>query len=159
MPPLYDTARRNSAFSRATKLRARASNCVRRQKAVPMRILIAEDDAMNRDMIARRMRWEGHTISLAIDGAEALHLARTEMPDLILLDMGLPKQNGWDVARQLKSDEATRHIPIIALTAYALPEDRVRGLASGCDAYELKPIDFERLLLRIRALTAGDALV
>ncbi len=124
-----------------------------------MRILIAEDDAMNRDMIARRMRWEGHTISLAIDGAEALHLARTEMPDLILLDMGLPKQNGWDVARQLKSDEATRHIPIIALTAYALPEDRVRGLASGCDAYELKPIDFERLLLRIRALTAGDALV
>lgn len=122
-----------------------------------MRILIAEDDAMNRDMIARRMRWEGYTISLAVDGAEALHLARTEMPDLILLDMGLPKQNGWDVARQLKGDEATCHIPIIALTAYALPEDRIRGLASGCDAYELKPIDFERLLQRIHALTERSA--
>ncbi|MFQ3631326.1 response regulator [Roseiflexus sp.] len=122
-----------------------------------MHILVAEDDAMNRDMIARRMRWEGFTITLAIDGLEALHLARAGMPDLILLDMGLPKQNGWDVARQLKSDEATRHIPIIALTAYALPEDRIRGLASGCDAYELKPIDFDRLMSRIRDLTAGSA--
>ncbi|MGB9754673.1 MAG: two-component system response regulator [Roseiflexus castenholzii] len=120
-----------------------------------MRLLIAEDDAMNRDMIARRMRWEGFTITLANDGAEALHLARTEMPDLILLDMGLPKQNGWEVARQLKSDDATRHIPIIALTAYALPEDRIKGLASGCDAYELKPIDFERLIQRIHDLTSN----
>lgn len=122
-----------------------------------MHILVAEDDAMNRDMIARRMRWEGFTITLAIDGLEALQLARAGMPDLILLDMGLPKQNGWDVARQLKSDEATRHIPIIALTAYALPEDRIRGLASGCDAYELKPIDFDRLMSRIRDLTDRSA--
>ncbi|MCS6842578.1 MAG: response regulator [Roseiflexus sp.] len=122
-----------------------------------MHILIAEDDAMNRDVIARRMRWEGFTITLAVNGSEALQLARTQMPDLILLDMGLPGQNGWDVARQLKSDEATRHIPIIALTAYALPEDRIRGLASGCDAYELKPIDFERLVQCIYTLTAGSA--
>ncbi|GIW02183.1 response regulator [Roseiflexus sp.] len=122
-----------------------------------MRLLIAEDDAMNRDMIARRMRWEGFAITLANDGAEALHLARTEMPDLILLDMGLPKQNGWEVARQLKSDDATRHIPIIALTAYVLPEDRIKGLASGCDAYELKPIDFERLIQRIHDLTSNPA--
>jgi len=122
-----------------------------------MHILIVEDDAMNRDMIARRMQWEGFAVTIAVDGLEGLRLARTRMPDLILLDMGLPKYNGWEVAHQLKSDASTNHIPIVALTAYAMPEDRIKGLAAGCDAYELKPIDFERLLQRIRALIAGSS--
>ncbi len=123
--------------------------------AVPMRILIAEDDAMNRDMLTRRMQWEGFTILIAADGIEAVHVARAQRPDLILLDMGLPKRSGWEVAAQLKQDDATRNIPIIALSAYVLPEDQVRGLEAGCDAYEVKPIEFDRLIRSIHHLLAA----
>ena len=116
------------------------------------RILIVEDEALNRDMIARRLGWEGFAVILASDGQQALSLALAEQPDLILMDLGLPLINGWEATRQLKAMPATRTIPIIALSAYVLSNDRMRALDAGCDEYETKPIEFPRLLTKIRAL-------
>jgi CheY-like chemotaxis protein len=111
------------------------------------KILLVEDDEMNRDMLSRRLRLEDYDVIEAGDGLFALEQARSEMPDLILMDISLPGLDGWEATRRLKADEATRGIPVIALTAHAMPADRQRCFDAGCDGYETKPIDWERLTL------------
>ncbi len=115
------------------------------------RILLVEDNEMNRDMLSRRLSRRKFDVDIAVDGGEAVDKAAT-LPDLILLDMSLPVMDGWTVARHLKAQEATRGIPIIALTAHAMVGDREKALAAGCDEYEAKPVDFPRLLQKISAL-------
>lgn len=119
------------------------------------RILLVEDNDMNRDMLTRRLQRRSFEVSVAADGGEAVQKA-ADLPDLILLDMSLPVMDGWTVATRLKSDERTRRVPIIALTAHAMVGDRERALAAGCDDYETKPIDFPRLLSKIDALISGS---
>jgi two-component system, cell cycle response regulator DivK len=118
------------------------------------RLLLVEDNELNRDMLQRRLQRRGHTVLVAVDGDEAIKAAGRDAPELILLDMSLPVVDGWDAARRLKADEKTRAIPIIALTAHALSGDREKALAAGCDDYDVKPIEFERLLDKIGALLA-----
>jgi CheY-like chemotaxis protein len=115
-------------------------------------ILVVEDEASIRDLIERRLVIEKYHVITASDGARAVALARAELPDLILMDMGLPTLNGWQATHRIKTRPETQAIPIIALTAYAMPEDRARCIAAGCDEYETKPIDFSRLLHKIRTL-------
>jgi two-component system, cell cycle response regulator DivK len=115
-------------------------------------IMVVEDEAAIRDLLQRRLMLEKYQIITASDGARAIALARSEQPALILMDMGLPILNGWQATQRLKSKLETRAIPIIALTAYSMPEDRDRCLAAGCNDYETKPIDFPRLLQKIHAL-------
>ena len=118
-------------------------------------ILIVEDDQMNRDMMARHLKWEGYQVVTAVNGVQAVALAQSESIDLILMDMGLPVMDGWEATHRLKTTRHTRSIPIIALTAYALSEDRARCLSAGCDEYESKPIDFPRLLAKMKRFLAG----
>jgi two-component system cell cycle response regulator DivK len=115
------------------------------------RILLVEDNEMNRDMLSRRLERKGYSVEVAVDGGEAVEKAKS-LPDLLLLDMSLPVLDGWNVAGKLKADEATRRIPIVALTAHAMVGDREKAIAAGCDDYETKPIDFPRLLSKIEAL-------
>ena len=115
-------------------------------------ILIVEDDAMNRDMLARRLSWEGYQVATAADGAQAVEMARSERPALILMDVGLPVLDGWRATQQIRMVPEIAHIPVIALTAFALAEDRAKALAAGCNDYETKPIDFRRLLTKMRDL-------
>ncbi|HSU29822.1 MAG TPA: response regulator [Bryobacteraceae bacterium] len=116
-----------------------------------MRILLVEDNEMNRDMLSRRLARRGHQVLIAVDGEQGSDIARTEMPDVILMDLNLPKMSGWELTRQLKGDSRTAHIPIIALTAHALNSDRELARSVGCDDFETKPIDFARLLSKIDA--------
>lgn len=109
------------------------------------KILLVEDNEMNRDMLSRRLQRKGYTVITAEDGEKGLLLARSEMPDLILMDISLPVMSGWEVTRLLKADEATRNIPIIALTAHAWITDREKALEAGCDEYDTKPVEFGRL--------------
>jgi CheY-like chemotaxis protein len=118
------------------------------------KILIVEDDSNNRDLIARIVELMGHQPILAIDGAQGVALARSEQLDLIIMDMGLPVLNGWQATHRIKSQPATRHIPVLALTAYAMNEDRIRSLVAGCDDFETKPIDFNRFREKVDALLA-----
>lgn len=120
-----------------------------------MRILLVEDNELNRDMLARRLQRKGYEVSVAVDGRDGLESARRDPPDLMLLDMDLPVLDGWEVARRLKSDGDTRDIPIIALTAHAMVGDRDRAIDAGCDDYDTKPVEFQRLLEKISALTAA----
>jgi CheY-like chemotaxis protein len=113
-------------------------------------ILLAEDDAMNRDMMARHLKWEGYQVITAVNGIQAVALAQSELIDLILMDMGMPILDGWEATRRLKDAPATRSIPVIALTAYAVIEDRAKCLRAGCDEYETKPVDFPRLLAKMQ---------
>jgi two-component system, cell cycle response regulator DivK len=112
-------------------------------------ILIVEDNEMNRDMLSRRLQRRGYDVLIATDGAEGLAAAREQKPDLVLMDMSLPVIDGWEATRQLKSGEATRHIPIIALTAHAMSGDRQRAVDAGCDDFDTKPIELVRLLEKI----------
>jgi CheY-like chemotaxis protein len=116
------------------------------------RILLVEDDLMNRDMLARRLKWEGHQVILAADGRQAVALAQAEHPDVILMDLGLPVMNGWEATQCIKTSPETSSIPVIALTAFAMAEDRQKALAVGCDEYETKPVNFPRLLAKIQTL-------
>ena len=116
------------------------------------KILLVEDNEMNRDMLSRRLARNGFDVSLAVDGAEGVAKARAEKPDLILLDMSLPVLDGWEAARQLKGADDTRAIPIIALTAHAMAGDREKALEAGCDDYDTKPIELPRLLEKMAAL-------
>lgn len=123
------------------------------------RILLVEDNEMNRDMLSRRLARRGYEVDVAVDGQDGIDAARRLQPDLILLDMSLPVKDGWMVAAELKADDATRQIGIIALTAHAMEGDREKALAAGCDDYDTKPVDLQRLLLKIEALRAsGSAL-
>ena len=116
-----------------------------------IRILLVEDNDMNRDMLGRRLRRLGYDVVEAADGIEALDAA-SRGPDLVLMDLSLPKLDGWEVTRRLKSDDATRGIPIIALTAHVMAGDRERAMEAGCDDFETKPVQFERLRGKIEAL-------
>jgi CheY-like chemotaxis protein len=115
------------------------------------KLLLVEDNEMNRDMLSRRLLKKGYDIVIAIDGAAGVDLARTEKPDLILMDMSLPVMDGWEATRRIKSAPGTGRIPVIALTAHAMGEDRQRALDAGCDDYDTKPIEFARLLAKISA--------
>jgi CheY-like chemotaxis protein len=110
------------------------------------KILLVEDQEMNRDMLSRRLKKRGYEVAIAVDGAEGVEKARAESPDLILMDMSLPVMDGWEATRALKRDEATRAIPVVALTAHAMNTDRDKALEAGCDAYETKPVDLPKLL-------------
>jgi len=116
------------------------------------KILLVEDNEMNRDMLSRRLERRGYTVVMAVDGQQGVDMARSEQPDLILLDMSLPVIDGWEAARQIKSDEATRAIPLIALTAHAMAGDKEKALQAGCDEYDTKPVELPRLLGKIQAL-------
>jgi CheY-like chemotaxis protein len=113
------------------------------------RLLLVEDNEMNRDMLTRRLERRGYQVGVALDGAEAIAKARSDSPHLILMDMSLPVVDGWEAARRLKMDDATRRIPVIALTAHAMAGDREKALAAGCDDFDTKPIDLQRLLEKI----------
>ena len=115
-------------------------------------ILIVEDNEMNRDMLSRRLERKGYAILIAIDGQIGIEVARSDAPDLILMDMSLPVVDGWEAARRLKADDALKHIPIIALTAHAMANDREKAIEAGCDDYDTKPIELPRLLAKIEML-------
>lgn len=115
------------------------------------RILLVEDNELNRDMLSRRLQRQGFEIRVAADGVEGLEVARSWLPDLVLMDMSLPLLSGWEAARHLKSDAGTRDIPIIALTAHAMAEDEGHARAAGCDEFDTKPIDLPRLLQKIHS--------
>src|SRR4051812_39250925 len=116
------------------------------------KILLVEDNEMNRDMLSRRLQRRGHVVLLAVDGQSGVEMARTEAPDLVLMDMSLQVLDGWEATRRLKADGATKHIPIIALTAHAMSGDRQKALEAGCDDYDTKPVELSRLLGKIEAL-------
>src|SRR5205085_10064978 len=121
------------------------------------KILLVEDNEMNRDMLSRRLERKGYQIVIAVDGGEGLALARAEAPDLILMDMSLPVVDGWEATRRLKSAPETQRIPVIALTAHAMRGDQEKALEAGCDDYDTKPVDLTRLLGKIEALLPGAA--
>jgi CheY-like chemotaxis protein len=121
------------------------------------KILLVEDNEMNRDMLSRRLQRRGHEVVVATDGEQGVAMARAESPALVLMDMSLPGIDGWEATRRLKADPATRATPVIALTAHAMAGDREKCLAAGCDDFDTKPVDFERLLGKIQALLGGTA--
>jgi two-component system cell cycle response regulator DivK len=116
------------------------------------KLLIIEDNEENRDALSRRLQRRGFEVIFAADGIEGMEKVRTEKPDLILMDMNMPKLDGWEASRQLKADEATRGIPIIALTAHAMAGDRERALEVGCAEYHTKPVELPKLLAQIEAI-------
>jgi two-component system cell cycle response regulator DivK len=116
------------------------------------KILLVEDNEMNRDMLSRRLIKKGYEVVMALDGEQALEMARAEAPDLILMDISLPGLDGWEATRRLKAKPETKAIPIIALTAHAMAGDREKCLEAGCDDYDTKPVEFPRLLGKIEGL-------
>ena len=121
------------------------------------KILLVEDNEMNRDMLSRRLTRRGYEVTLAVDGEQGVAMARSEAPALILMDMSLPGLDGWEATRQIKGTPETRGIPVVALTAHAMAGDREKALAAGCDDFDTKPVDLERLLGKIEALLEGKA--
>ncbi|MFN7924681.1 MAG: response regulator [Bryobacteraceae bacterium] len=119
------------------------------------KLLLVEDNEMNRDMLSRRLAKKGYEVVIAVDGAEGVERATADSPDLILMDITLPVMNGWDATRALKGQERTRDIPVIALTALAMVGDREQALEAGCDDYDTKPVELPRLLEKIEALLAA----
>jgi CheY-like chemotaxis protein len=115
-------------------------------------ILIVEDNEMNREMLTRRLERRGYAVVIAVDGEMGVELARSSSPDLILMDMSLPVMDGWEATRTIKADAAIRHIPVIALTAHAMANDREKALEAGCNDYDTKPIVLPRLLVKIQTL-------
>jgi len=122
------------------------------------KILLVEDNEMNRDMLSRRLTRRGIEVLIAADGAEGIAMAKAEQPDLILMDMSLPVLDGWEATRLLKAAADTQSIPVIALTAHAMTGDQQKCLAAGCDDYDTKPVEFVRLMGKIQALLGEGAL-
>ncbi len=116
------------------------------------RILLVEDNEMNRDMLARRLVRNGYEVSIATDGQQGVDMAASERPDLILMDMSLPVIDGWEATRRVRANDATRLVPVIALTAHAMAGDREKAMEAGCDDYDTKPVEITRLLGKIAAL-------
>jgi len=121
------------------------------------RLLIVEDNEMNRDMLSRRLIRKGFEVIMAENGQLGVDMAGSQRPDLILMDMSLPVMDGWEATRTIKANPATAGIPIIALTAHAMASDREKALEAGCDDYDTKPIELERLLGKISRFVAGGA--
>jgi two-component system cell cycle response regulator DivK len=119
------------------------------------KILLVEDNEMNRDMLSRRLVRNGFEVVIAVDGQQGLAMATSESPDVILMDMSLPVMDGWEATRRVKADPTTKSIPVIALTANALVEDRERAMAAGCDDFDTKPVELPRLLEKIRTHWSG----
>jgi len=116
------------------------------------KVLVVEDNEANRDMLARRLQRRGFEVVFAMDGAEGVTKSKSETPDIILMDMGLPVMNGWEATRMIKADATTVHIPVIALTAHSMAGDREKAMEAGCDDYDTKPVDLPRLLAKMSAL-------
>ena len=121
------------------------------------RILLVEDNEMNRDMLSRRLERRGYEVIVAVDGEEGVARAKVEAPDIVLLDLSLPGIDGWEATRQIKAAEETRAIPVLALTAHAMAGDREKALEAGCDDFDTKPIDLPRLVDKIDALLGAGA--
>jgi two-component system cell cycle response regulator DivK len=122
-----------------------------KEPAMP-KILLVEDNEMNRDMLSRRLLRNNFEVVMAVNGQEGVDMARSERPDLILMDMSLPVMDGWAATRTIKADDATKAIPVIALTAHAMESDREQAMQAGCDDFDTKPIELPRLLGKIQAL-------
>lgn len=120
------------------------------------KILLVEDNEMNRDMLSRRLKRQGYEVVVATDGQQGLLMAEAESPALILMDMSLPELDGWEATRRLKAGKSTQHIPVIALTAHAMVDDREKAFAAGCDDYDTKPVEFQRLLAKINTLLVQE---
>jgi CheY-like chemotaxis protein len=122
------------------------------------KVLLVEDNEMNRDMLSRRLIRRGYQVVFATDGQQGIDLARSERPDVILMDMSLPGIDGWQATRRLKADDATRSVPVIGLTAHAMSGDREKAIEAGCDDYDTKPVELDRLIGKIERLlgTAKD---
>jgi len=116
------------------------------------KILLVEDNEMNRDMLSRRLTRNGFEVVIAVNGQEGVDLAVSEKPDLILMDMSLPILDGWEATRQVKAHPETAKIPVIALTAHAMAQDKADALAAGCDEFDTKPVELPRLMGKINAL-------
>jgi len=121
------------------------------------KILLVEDNEMNRDMLSRRLKRNGYDVVIAIDGQQGVDMAASEAPDLILMDMSLPVIDGWEATRRVKANEATRGIPVIALTAHAMAGDREKAIEAGCEDYDTKPVEITRLLEKITTLLGPKA--
>ncbi len=126
------------------------------------KILLVEDNDDNRDMLARRLQRKGYAVVVAVDGREGVEMATSERPDLVLMDMSLPLLDGWEATRQIKASPEGSALPVVALTAHAMSGDREKAIAAGCDDYDVKPIEMDRLLHKIEALlgrrnASGDA--
>lgn len=119
------------------------------------RILVVEDNEMNRDMLCRRLARKGFTILTAADGEQGINVAMAETPDVIIMDLSLPRIDGWEACRRLKANQSTSAIPVIALTAHAMSTDKDKALAAGCDDFDTKPVDFARLLEKIEKASSG----
>ncbi len=121
------------------------------------KILLVEDNEMNRDMLSRRLQRRGYNVEMAVDGRQGVEMAKTGQYDLVLMDMSLPELDGWGATRELRAEPATRELPIIALTAHAMAGDQEKALEAGCDDYDIKPIELSRLLSKIEALLGRTA--
>ena len=121
-----------------------------------MKILLIEDNELNLDMLSRRLERKGFTIISATDGVSGIEKANKENPELIIMDLSLPILNGWDAAKKLKENNETMSIPIIALTAHAMKGDKEKAISAGCDEYDTKPVNFERLLGKISKVTGSQ---
>jgi len=119
------------------------------------KVLLVEDNEMNRDMLSRRLIRRGFTVVFAANGQQGVDLARSEKPDIILMDMSLPVMDGWEATRRVKADETTRAVPVIGLTAHAMSGDREKAIEAGCDDYDTKPVEFDRLLEKMLRLLDG----
>jgi two-component system, cell cycle response regulator DivK len=116
------------------------------------KVLLVEDNEMNRDMLSRRLIRRGFQVVFAIDGKQGIELARRELPDIVLMDMSLPIIDGWEATRRLKADDTTRNVPVIGLTAHAMSGDREKAIEAGCDDYDTKPVELDRLIGKIARL-------
>lgn len=116
------------------------------------KILIVEDNEANRDMLSRRLERRGYAVVIAVDGAQGVAMSKTELPDVVLMDMSLPVMNGWEATRAIRADPTTAKIPVIALTAHSMAGDREKAMEAGCDDYDVKPVELPRLLEKMAAL-------
>jgi len=124
---------------------------------LPVKILLVEDNEMNRDMLSRRLLRNGFEVVMAVDGQQAVDMATSEKPAIILMDMSLPVIDGWEATRQVKANPGTSSIPVIALTAHAMAEDEAKARAAGCDDFDTKPVDIQRLVGKIQTLLNGNS--
>jgi CheY-like chemotaxis protein len=121
-----------------------------------MKILYVEDNEDNVYMLRRRLERAGFAVVVAISGTQGIAMASSERPDLILMDLSLPDVDGWEATRRIKADPATKHIPVIAITANAMTGDKEKAMAAGCDDFDTKPVEIARLLAKISALKPGE---